>query len=272
MAKDSFPCLGCGQQTDSSGKSRRWRRFCTFACYVLTKGTYLVTCEICGRTTRAFNANQRVCSMDCRGRLFSADGNPNSKHGTATQLITCPRCGKQKEVPTRFHQVFCSKWCATRTGPSHPSWKGGVTPYASAVHCADGTQIRPHIVIAETALGHSLPPEAIVHHHDGNRKNNTNSNLVICQDQAYHLLLHRRQRVIHRGGNPDIEKFCPRCHTVKPKSAFARNRCCHDGLMPECKTCYSDNRRRCRHDNRAQVEGVLVMLLHTLESFRRRSA
>ncbi len=44
---------------------------------------------------------------------------------------------------------------------------------------------------AEHALGHPLPPFAVVHHHsyEGNR-----SQLVICQDLAYHALLHRRMR------------------------------------------------------------------------------
>ena len=31
-------------------------------------------------------------------------------------------------------------------------------------------------------------------HLDGNPRNNAPSNLVICQDKAYHMLLHARQR------------------------------------------------------------------------------
>lgn len=53
-----------------------------------------------------------------------------------------------------------------------------------------------HTLVVEKALGKSLPDGAVVHHIDGNGLNNKNSNLVICQDRAYHNLLHARQRRI----------------------------------------------------------------------------
>lgn len=50
---------------------------------------------------------------------------------------------------------------------------------------------------AERALGHCLPPLAVVHHHtyEGDK-----SQLVICQDQGYHTLLH--ERMAARGLKP----------------------------------------------------------------------
>ena len=67
-----------------------------------------------------------------------------------------------------------------------------------------------HIVIAETAHGGPLPPTAVIHHHDRVRSNNANNNLVICQDQAYHLLLHMRLRALENCGHADWRK-CPIC-------------------------------------------------------------
>lgn len=60
-----------------------------------------------------------------------------------------------------------------------------------------------HIVVAETALGKRLPLKAQVHHVDGDGKNNHPSNLVVCEDQGYHNLLHRRMRGLEAFGNPD---------------------------------------------------------------------
>lgn len=61
----------------------------------------------------------------------------------------------------------------------------------------NGERRLEHIVKAEKALGRKLPRGAVVHHmnkipHD----NDTPLNLVICPDQAYHLLLHRRMRAL----------------------------------------------------------------------------
>ncbi len=67
-----------------------------------------------------------------------------------------------------------------------------------------------HIVIAERALGKSLPPKALVHHVNEDSSNNTNSNLVICQNQAYHMLLHARRRALLACGNANWRK-CPVC-------------------------------------------------------------
>jgi hypothetical protein len=45
---------------------------------------------------------------------------------------------------------------------------------------------------AEKALGKPLPPGAEVHHADGSMRDD--APLVICQDRAYHMLLHKRMR------------------------------------------------------------------------------
>lgn len=67
-----------------------------------------------------------------------------------------------------------------------------------------------HKVVAEMALGKPLPKGAVVHHIDGNKKNNFTCNLVICQSQAYHKLLHIRADALEICGNANWRrcKFC----------------------------------------------------------------
>lgn len=67
-----------------------------------------------------------------------------------------------------------------------------------------------HVLVAERALGHALPPGAQVHHVNENPADNRPSNLVICQDNAYHALLHCRARALAACGNPDGRK-CTYC-------------------------------------------------------------
>jgi len=102
--------------------------------------------------------------------------------------------GYAKGQPLRFAQGHTG-----RTGKRQPGkylYKGNQTL---------------HVVIAAKALGRPLPAGAEVHHVDGNKQNNANSNLVICPSRAYHMLLHVRQRVIAAGGNPNTQRICTAC-------------------------------------------------------------
>lgn len=57
-----------------------------------------------------------------------------------------------------------------------------------------GKWISEHTILAEKALGKPLPKGAVVHHTGKPWDNYGPFKLVICLDQAYHLLLHRRMR------------------------------------------------------------------------------
>lgn len=70
--------------------------------------------------------------------------------------------------------------------------------------------VREHLLVAERALGRPLPEGAVIHHLNGVRDDNRNQNLVICQDHAYHMLLHQRQRALAECGHASWRKcrFC----------------------------------------------------------------
>lgn len=101
-----------------------------------------------------------------------------------------------------------------------------------AVYNSNGNPIRTHVIRAERALGKPLPLGAIVHHADGTKGDN--APLVICQDQAYHLLLHRRMRIVKAGGNPNTDSICRDCGP-KPIKNFSPHR--HGLPYPYCRRC-----------------------------------
>lgn len=105
-------------------------------------------------------------------------------------------------------------------GPENGRWKGGravdETGYV-LIRDPDHPQarsngyVREHILIAEKALGKPLPHRTQVHHFDCIRGNNDQGNHVICQDDAYHKLLHQRTRAYEACGHGSWLK-CKFCH------------------------------------------------------------
>lgn len=77
-----------------------------------------------------------------------------------------------------------------------------------------GRKVGAHVAVAERAIGKPLPKGAIVHHIDGDKHNNAPSNLVICQDRAYHNLIHRRERALFMAGDANA-LCCQVCGTYE---------------------------------------------------------
>jgi hypothetical protein len=70
--------------------------------------------------------------------------------------------------------------------------------------------VREHVLIAETAIGKPIRDGAIVHHVNGKKDDNRNENLVICENEEYHQLLHLRTRAYRECGHADWRwcRFC----------------------------------------------------------------
>ena len=53
-----------------------------------------------------------------------------------------------------------------------------------------------HRWVAEKSIGRKLKPNEIIHHKDGNKRNNSINNLVIFSSQEQHESLHMKRSII----------------------------------------------------------------------------
>ena len=107
-------------------------------------------------------------------------------------------CNRPAKTNTLCKKHYSSFWRYGRTylirtenGKGRP-----LTTAGYVLLTVDGKRKYEHIHIAEKALGRSLPSKACVHHMNSVPWDNfTPYNLVICPDQAYHMLLHKRGKI-----------------------------------------------------------------------------
>lgn len=125
----------------------------------------------------------------------------------------------QRFVSGHYFRVF-NRLNPTVRGDSNPSWKGGRRTSTNGyilIRAMDHPRsmrgyVYEHILLAERALGRILPATAQVHHVNEIKSENTGGNLVLCENDAYHKLLHRRARAFNATGDANMMKcgFCKR--------------------------------------------------------------
>lgn len=107
-----------------------------------------------------------------------------------------------------------------RRGKDHPSWNGGKTngPRGYVRVKAEGHPrahlgyVYEHILVVERAMGKHLRVTAPVHHINEIRSDNRSENLVACDSNAYHKLLHVRAAAFAACGDPN-KRRCRYCNT-----------------------------------------------------------
>jgi len=83
---------------------------------------------------------------------------------------------------------------------NHPRWKGGKL----------NRNIFKHILIAEKVIGKKLIKPHCIHHVNGNHSDNRNINLVICENNNYHKLIHLRKKAFYACGHVNWRR-CTYC-------------------------------------------------------------
>lgn len=154
-------------------------------------------CKNCGKEFYSSARKGKFCNLKCyRSYIASTIG-----------IFECFYCKKQLRLPMWL--IKCRKFCSSKcrhkyySGPKHPRWKGGKT------RDRDGYEIRnlninkggkpffvrTHRWIMEKYLGRPLLKTDIVHHINGNPKDNRISNLMVVTREE-HNEIHKGKKEI----------------------------------------------------------------------------
>jgi hypothetical protein len=150
-------------------------------------------------------------------------------------------------------------WLRGRFGEKSLGWKGGRAVTSGGYvgifepqhpRTNNNGYVFEHLLIAEKVLGRLLPSPAQVHHVNHKRADNRNQNLVICENQEYHFLLHVRERAIQRCGNPNF-RSCKYCHQYDDPKALVGV-----GQNSFHQACANASYRRLYAERKNKVESV----------------
>lgn len=105
-----------------------------------------------------------------------------------------------------------------QVGQRNPNWRGGrivasngyvIVRVGTAHHLSDVRGYAyEHRIVAESIIGRQLLPGEIVHHVDGDKQNNTPSNLRVVNGNAEHFLHHRKRSDLQMPKEHNITIAC----------------------------------------------------------------
>lgn len=170
-------------------------------------------------------------------------------------------CGGRTKLATRTHgsrghlkgapqRYILGHYNKNRMGNKSSSWKGGRFiarngyVYKYAPDHPNKTKlgyVMEHRMIVESVIDGLLADTVDVHHVDGNRSNNNKSNLVACENRAYHMVLHQRDRAYKNCGNAGWLK-CGYCGKYSPKQDLYIHSGGTCGYHRSCSSAYNKKR------------------------------
>lgn len=135
----------------------------------------------------------------------------------------------------------------------NPMWKGGIVTSSDYIllykpehkNSNSSGYVLEHILIMSKHLQRPINIGEIIHHINGNKKDNRIENLMLFKSNSEHISFHAKERreysinLIKRTG----EKMCNKCNKKLPIINFSKSNQTRDGYYWECKDCKNEKQR-----------------------------
>lgn len=142
----------------------------------------IVTCKQCKIEFKNFPSNERIfCSRKCR-TVFSHIYEP---------CLTCKKPFKRyRHIGRKYCSVKCSNTISHNNKGCIIEQNGYICIYQPHHPFGKGNYVYEHRLIMEKNIGRFLKKKEVVHHINGNKKDNRIENLQLFASNAEHIKYH----------------------------------------------------------------------------------